>query len=147
MIYTEIIKAFENAGAALQSVEGELFYNPSDLIPEHCIGLAKEYKTRIIAILDGKDLTQQWKRDNLFIQAMYFYRNVADKSNDRIEEWMNADQEAAALFMKLTTEYENCGWQNIEEMPFNLENDTTKELAEALYQNALKFFKKERVAS
>lgn len=147
MIYRELLEAFRKSGSILSTVDGELQYTDTGTIPEHCVQLASEYENRLVRILNGEDLTQQWKRDNMFIQTMYFYRNVSDKSNDRIEEWMNADQEAAALFMKLTTEYENGGWHNIEEMPFNFENETTKELTEALYQNALKFFKKERVAS
>lgn len=147
MIYQNIIETFEKSSAPLQSVDGELFYKKSAAVPEHCIGLAKEYKTRILAILDGQDLTQQWKRDNLFIQTMFFYRNVSDPSNAKIERWLNEDGEAAKLFMQLTTEYESCGWQDISEVPFNYENEKAKELAEKFYQNAVAFFRKEKVAS
>lgn len=147
MIYRNIVETFKNSGAALQSVEGDLFYKKTDAIPEHCTQLAKEYKTRIIALLNGENLDQQWKRDNLFLQVMYFYRNVADPSNDKIERWLNEDAGAAKLFMELTTEYENCGWLEISVAPFNYENDLTKRLMEELYQNALAFFKKERVTA
>lgn len=147
MIYQNIIETFEKCNAPLQSVDGELFYKKTAAIPEHCIDLAKEYKTRIIAILDGQDLSRQWRRDNLFIQTLFFYRNLSDPSNDKIERWLNTDAQAAKLFMEITTEYEACGWQDISEAPFNFENETTKRLMESFYQNAVAFFKKERVTS
>lgn len=147
MIYQELLESFRKSGSVLSTVDGEPQYTDTGTIPEHCVQLASEYESRLVQILNGEDLTQQWKRDNLFNQIMYFYRNVSDPSNDRIEEWMNGDQEAAALFMKLTTEYESCGWTNIEEAPFNFENEEAKRLTEALYKNALRHFKKERVVA
>lgn len=146
MIYRDLVETLEKNGNHLSIVGGELSYSKNG-VPEHCIQLAKEYKTRIIALLNDKNLNQQWKRDNLFLQVMFFYRNVSDPSDDKIERWMNEDQAAAKLFMQLTTEYESCGWQDISEAPFNYENDVTKKLMEELYQNALAFFKKERVTS
>lgn len=145
MIYNELLETFRKSGSILSTVDGELQYTDTGTIPEHCVQLASEYENRLVRILNGEDLAQQWKRDNLFNQIMYFYRNVSDPSNDRIEEWMNGDQEAAALFMKLTTGYENCGWTKIEEAPFNFENEETKRLTEELYKNALRHFKKEAV--
>ena len=147
MIYNELLESFRKSGSVLSTVDGELQYTDTGTIPEHCVQLASEYENRLVRILNGEDLTQQWKRDKIFNQIMYFYRNVSDPSNDRIEEWMNKDQEAAKLFMQLTTEYESCGWQNIEEAPFNFENEKARELTEQLYQNAVSYFKKESVAS
>ncbi len=86
------------------------------------------------------------KCENLFIQIMNFYRNVYDPSNDEIERWLNEDETAAKLFVELTTEYENCGWQDIKEAPFDYGNERSGELLESLYQNAVSFFKKERTA-
>lgn len=133
MIYKELAEIFQKSGR--------------DSIPEHCAELAKEYESRIAEILAGKDLTEQWKRDRLFINVMYFYRNIEDKSNERIEEWLDHDKDAAKLFMKLTTEYESCGWHDISIAPFNFENETSKRLLDELYVNAVEFFKKERVTN
>ena len=144
MIYREIVQEFEKSQSPLQIVEGELFYPDSNSIPEHCIVLAKEYKTRIIDYLSGKDMTQQSKRDELFIKVMYYYRDICDQSNDQIEQWLNQDHDAATLFTKLTTAYEGEGWSNISEAPFNLSTVESERLLEALYQNAIAFFKKGR---
>lgn len=121
--------------------------NGRDSIPEHCVELTKEYESRISEILAGKDLTEQWKRDRLFINSMYFYRNISHTSNERIEQWLDGDKEAAKLFMKLTTEYESCGWRDISTAPFNFENENSKRLLDELYVNAVEFFKKERVTN
>lgn len=146
MIYQEIVQEFEKCQSPLQIVEGELFYPESNSIPEHCIVLAKEYKTRIIDFLSGKDMAQQIKRDELFIKVMYYYRNICDQSNDQIEDWLNHDNDAATLFMKLTTAYEDEGWLDISEVPFNHSTVESEILLEALYQNAIAFFKKGRSA-
>lgn len=144
MIYEEISKTFENYHSPLRIVEGELFYNERNEIPEHCIQLAKEYKTRLIDYLKGEDMTQQFKRDELFMKVMYFYRNILDPSNDRIDEWLNHDKQGASIFTKLTAAYEDKGWSDISVVPFNYESVESKQLLEELYQNAIEHFRKGR---
>ncbi|CEG23157.1 hypothetical protein BN1080_02101 [Planococcus massiliensis] len=143
MIYKNIIETFEKCGSPLKIVNGELFYEDNDLIPEHCVDLAKEFKTRIIDYLEGRQMNQLFKRDNLFMQIMYFYRNISDASNEHIERWLNTDSEAASVFTELTAAYESCGWDDISKVPFNYENEETILLMEKLYQNGIRFFKKE----
>lgn len=147
MIYSELLETFRKSGSILSTVDGELQYTDTGTIPEHCVQLAGEYEKRLVRILNGENLSEQWKRDRLFINVMYFYRNVSDPSNDKIEEWLNEDEEAAKLFTKLTAEYESCGWDDISTAPFNFENEVSKQLLEELYQNAVKFFKKERATA
>ena len=142
MIYEEIAEIFKKHGSPLSPVENELFYEDETEIPEHCILLAKEYKTRMIDFLNGEDMTQQIKRDDLFIKVMYFYRNIMDPSNNQIEEWLNSDETAASLFTKLTSIYEQEGWNDITAVPFNYETVESKHILEEFYQNAITHFRK-----
>jgi hypothetical protein len=142
MIYEEIAKIFKNHHSPLTIVEDELFYNGKNYIPEHCVDLAKEYKTRLIDYLNGVDMAEQIKRDDLFIKVMYFYRNIADTSNDHIEKWLEHDKEAALIFMKLTTAYEEKGWDDISVAPFNFSSGESERLQKELYENAITHFRK-----
>lgn len=133
---------FEKYQSPLRIVDGNLEYDEVQEIPEHLVQMAKEYKTRIIDFLEGRSMNDLYKRDELFIKIMYFYRGILDESNDHIESWLESDKEAATLFMKLTAEYEENGWLDISEAPFNYESNKSIEFMELLYQNAVAYFKK-----
>lgn len=133
---------FKNYQSPLRIVDSDLVYDEVQEIPEHLVQMAKEYKTRIIDFLEGRSMNDLYKRDELFVKIMYFYRGITDESNDYIENWLNTDNKAANLFTKLTAEYEENGWSDISEVPFNYESNKSIEYMELLYQNAVSHFKK-----
>lgn len=65
---------------------------------------------------------------------------LAGEPNKRILEWVDADNEAYEKIIKFMDQCATNGWVDIKVSPFEYATDESVEIAQSLYNSAMKYF-------
>ena len=138
----QICADFASMGAPIV-LDGDDLYieNPENIYPE-LEELAKSYKARIIAYLKNDYSDDEHKVFQTIDKIMSFYVGRQQDMNEKINDWLNYDDEALKMIMKLMVMLHANGWHNVREPIGNYETDETFEVSLKIYERAMNYFKK-----
>lgn len=65
---------------------------------------------------------------------------LSGETNERINEWVNDDEESFQQIIKFMDICATNGWMDLKESPFEFADDTAVDIAKELYDKAMKHF-------
>ncbi|MES1047214.1 hypothetical protein FOA22_22430 [Heyndrickxia oleronia] len=138
----QIVSDFQSMGSSLVLDSDDLYIeHPENIYPE-LEKIAKQYKARIVAYLKNDYSDQEHNIFQTVDKILNFYVGIEQDMNKKINDWLNHDDTATKLIMKLCVELSNNGWKNPKEPTCNYEDLNTFKLSKEIYERAMAYFKK-----
>lgn len=138
----QICADFASMGFPLVLDGNDLYIeHPENIYPE-LEELAKEYKSRIVAYLKGEYSDSDHNIKQTMDKIINFYIGIEQDMNGKINDWLNHDEEALKMTMKLFVEFSYNGWSKVREPVANYENEITNQLCKEIYERAMSYFRR-----
>ena len=113
--------------------------NPENIYPE-IEEFIKSYKSNLIKYLQGQYMDKDYNIEQTIEKIIGFYRNEEQPINEKINAWLNFDQESLDDFLTLCLYLSENGW-TLHEPICNYHDSKTLKLSEQVYERAMKYFK------
>ncbi|WP_350300618.1 hypothetical protein [Peribacillus frigoritolerans] len=139
----QIIDDFKSLGSPFVLENDELYIdNPENIYPE-LEDLAKSYKARIVAFLQGNYSDQDHAVKQTMDKIIKFYCGIDQDMNGKINDWLNYDAAGTAAVMQLLIDLNNNGWDKVTEPICNFENEVTDKLSKEIFNRAMSYFRRQ----
>lgn len=138
----QIITDIKSMGANLVLDGDDLYIEQHEKIYPEIEEIAKLYKARIVAYLKNDYSDQEHNIFQTVDKIINFYAGVEQDMNKKINEWLNEDEPATKMIMKLCVELAKNGWKNPKDPTANYEDINTFKLSTEIYERAMSYFRR-----